>query len=79
MLLVTQVRADTDWNEEGNSGEKWADLESTFGTKLTLSAAVLKILDKIIVPFTEMDITWGEQLLEKSRVQTSHMLSLRYK
>ena len=77
--MVTQVMADTDRNEEGNSGEKWTDLESTFGTELTVSAAVLKILDKIIVPFTEMDRTLGEQLLEKSKVQTSHMLSLRYK
>lgn len=57
MLSATQVRADTDRHEEHGSGEKWADSEYTFGIELTVPATVLKILNKIIVPFTETDRT----------------------
>ena len=57
MLSATQVRADTDGHEERGSGERWADSEYTFGKELTVPATVLKILNKIIVPFTETDRT----------------------
>lgn len=57
MLLATQVRVDIDGYEKRGSGEKWAVSGYTFGIELTVSATVLKILKKSIVPFTEMDRT----------------------